>query len=102
MSFTQIDLDKSYKTLKIKKGAPLEEIKASYRKLARKYHPDLNPRNKRAESRFREITQAYQVLSSHYRQQYAPVEELSTQNTKLSINKVVNNVTKAFGDMFKK
>jgi DnaJ-class molecular chaperone len=52
-----------YKTLKVEKNATKEDIKKSYRTLARKYHPDLNPNNKSAEERFKEISEAYDVLS---------------------------------------
>ena len=52
-----------YKTLGVGKGASDEEIKKSYRKLARQYHPDRNPGNKQAEERFKEISQAHDVLS---------------------------------------
>ena len=52
-----------YKTLGVGKGASDEEIKKSYRKLARQYHPDKNPGDKAAEARFKEISQAHDVLS---------------------------------------
>jgi molecular chaperone DnaJ len=51
-----------YKTLGVDKKATAEEIKKSYRKLARKYHPDRNPDDKGAEARFKEISQAHDVL----------------------------------------
>jgi molecular chaperone DnaJ len=51
-----------YKTLGVEKKATPEEIKKAYRKLARKYHPDTNPDDKRAEERFKEISQAHDVL----------------------------------------
>ena len=51
-----------YKILGISKGASQEEIKKVYRKLARKWHPDLNPGNKEAEQRFKEISHAYDCL----------------------------------------
>ena len=52
-----------YKILEIPKTATESEIKTSYRKLARKYHPDLNPNNKEAEKKFKEINEANEVLS---------------------------------------
>ena len=51
-----------YKILGISKGASQEEIKKVYRKLARKWHPDLNPGNKDAEQRFKEISHAFDCL----------------------------------------
>jgi len=52
-----------YEILGVDRKASLTEIKKSYRKLARKYHPDLNPGDKTAEQKFKEINQAYEVLS---------------------------------------
>jgi DnaJ-class molecular chaperone len=52
-----------YKTLGVERTASEAEIKSGYRKLARKHHPDVNPNNKDAENRFKEINEAYQVLS---------------------------------------
>jgi DnaJ-class molecular chaperone len=51
-----------YATLAIPKTAAAKEIKTAYRKLARKFHPDVNPGDKKAESRFKEINEAYEVL----------------------------------------
>ena len=51
-----------YKTLDVSRTADEKEIKTAYRKLARKYHPDVNPNDKSAESRFKEISEAYDVL----------------------------------------
>lgn len=52
-----------YKILGISKTATTEEIKKAYRKLARKYHPDLNPGDKEAEKKFKEVNEANEVLS---------------------------------------
>jgi molecular chaperone DnaJ len=56
-----------YKTLGVAKTAKPAEIKASYRKLARKYHPDANKGNASAEEKFKEISEAYSVLSDEKR-----------------------------------
>ena len=52
-----------YKILKVSRNASTEEIKEAYRRLAREYHPDLHPGNPSAPERFKEICQAYEVLS---------------------------------------
>jgi DnaJ-class molecular chaperone len=51
-----------YRVLGVSKSASEKEIKAAYRKLARKHHPDVNSGNKEAEARFKEINEAYEVL----------------------------------------
>ncbi len=52
-----------YDILGVSKDATIEEIKKVYRRLARQYHPDLNPGNKSAEEKFKDIGEAYEVLS---------------------------------------
>lgn len=52
-----------YEVLGIAKTASADEIKSAYRKLAKKYHPDLNPGDKEAEEKFKEIGEAYEILS---------------------------------------
>jgi len=52
-----------YEVLGVSRSATIEEIKSAYRKLAMQYHPDRNPGNKAAEEKFKEVTEAYEVLS---------------------------------------
>lgn len=53
-----------YKTLHLEKTASLEDIKKSYRKLAKQYHPDLNPGNKEAERKFKDISHAFDLIGT--------------------------------------
>lgn len=60
-----------YKVLGVSSGASVDEIKKAYRALAKKYHPDANPNNKTAEEKFKEVSEAYYVLSdTKKRQEY--------------------------------
>lgn len=52
-----------YDTVGVKKNASAEDIRKAYRRLARKYHPDVNPGNKSAEERFKDLQEAYDILS---------------------------------------
>ena len=66
-----MDYKDYYKTLGVSKSASEKEIKSAYRKLAQKYHPDKNPGDKKAEDRFKDINEAYEVLSdSQKRRRY--------------------------------
>lgn len=58
-----------YEVLGVNKGATGDEIKKAFRKASKKYHPDLNPGNKEAEEKFKEVNEAYQVLSDDEKRQ---------------------------------
>lgn len=56
-------MEQYYKVLGLNSGASEEEIKKAYRKLSKKYHPDLNPDNPESEEKFKEIVEAYEILT---------------------------------------
>src|ERR1700676_3054007 len=58
-----------YELLGVSRKAPQKEIRQAYRKLARKYHPDLNPGDKSSEERFKKVQEAYDVLSDAKKRQ---------------------------------
>src|SRR5436305_6692546 len=58
-----------YETLGVPRQADAEEVRKAYRKLARKYHPDLNPGDKAAEDRFKNVQEAYDILSDAKKRQ---------------------------------
>src|ERR1700680_2016525 len=58
-----MDYKDYYKILGVARTASADDIKKAFRKLARKYHPDVNPGDKKSEAKFKEINEAYEVLS---------------------------------------
>ena len=72
------DFKDYYSILGVSKTANADDIKKSFRRLARKYHPDLNPGDKQAEARFKEVNEAYEVLSdSDKRKKYDQIGRAS-------------------------
>ncbi len=94
-----------YEVLGVPKTATKDEIKAAYRKLAMKYHPDRNPDNKEAEDKFKEAAEAYEVLSNaEKRKQYdqfghqAGMGGFGTQD--MHMDDIFSNFEDIFGDIF--
>src|SRR5579862_2504204 len=58
-----------YETLGVERKASADDIRKAYRKLARKYHPDLNPGDKSSEERFKNVQEAYDILSDPKKRQ---------------------------------
>src|SRR5512134_663430 len=69
-----------YRVLGVARGADAETLKKAYRKLARRHHPDVNPGDKAAEEKFKQISEAYDVLSDPVkRRNYDEFGEISLQ-----------------------
>ncbi|WP_353065500.1 DnaJ domain-containing protein [Arcanobacterium hippocoleae] len=74
-----------YQDLGVAKTASKDEIKKAYRKLARKYHPDQNQGNKAAEEKFKQVSEAYQVLSDEEdRRQYDAIRAMGAGGARFS------------------
>src|SRR5688500_11742802 len=97
-----------YELLGIARGATLIEIKRSYKRLARKYHPDINPGDNAAEARFKEITLAYETLSDPERRLRYDAGALAAGSTSVSFefegfdfsSGVPHADAPTFGDLF--
>lgn len=90
-----------YEILGIEKTATSDEIKSSYRKLAMKYHPDRNPGDKSAEEKFKELAEAYEVLSDpQKRNQYDRFGHEGLNSTGYHGFGDINDIFSRFGDIF--
>ena len=92
-----------YEVLGISKSASKSEIKAAYRKLALKYHPDRNPDNKQAEENFKEAAEAYEILSNDQkRAQYDQMGHAGFQHGGMGGHGSMNmdDIFSSFGDIF--
>lgn len=95
-----------YEILGVPKNATQDQIKAAYRKLALKYHPDRNPGNKEAEEKFKEAAEAYEVISNpEKRQQYDQFGHAASSmggfgSQGMSMDDIFSNFEDIFGDIF--
>lgn len=90
-----------YKILGIGRDATGDEIKAKYRKLAIRYHPDKNPNNKEAEEMFKEASEAYEVLRDQKRRQiYDMYGHQGLEGTGFSGFRGFDDIFSSFGDIF--
>lgn len=111
--FLEIIMNKTdyYKILGVDRSASTDDIKVAYRKLAMKYHPDRNPDNKTAEDKFKEATEAYEVLGdTQKRTQYDQFGHAGMNNgmgggghghhTNMNMDDIFENFGDIFGSMF--
>ena len=78
----QMEVKDFYNILGVSENASQEEIKRAYRELAKKYHPDANPGNKEAENKFKDISEAYEVLSNpEKRKKYDQLRKFGRRGT---------------------
>jgi molecular chaperone DnaJ len=90
-----------YEILGVAREAKPEDIKAAYRKLALKYHPDRNPGNKESEEKFKEATEAYEVLSDEAkRSQYDQFGHTGPQMGGFGGHSTMEDIFEHFGDIF--
>ena len=90
-----------YEILSVTRSATMDDIKTSYRKLAMQYHPDRNPGNKDAEEKFKEIAEAYEVLSDPQKKQiYDQYGHSGLNSTGFHGFDNINDIFSHFSDIF--
>ncbi|OQY01673.1 MAG: molecular chaperone DnaJ [Desulfobacteraceae bacterium 4572_130] len=90
-----------YEVLGVQKNASKDELKTKYRKLAIRFHPDKNPDNKEAEEKFKEASEAYQILSNdEKRQVYDQFGHQGLDNSGFSSSGSFDDIFSSFGDIF--
>src|SRR5665213_4159426 len=90
-----------YEILEVSRSASVEEVKKSYRKLAMQFHPDRNPDNKEAEEKFKEATEAYEVLSDgDKRARYDRFGHQGVKATDFGHYQSTNDIFSHFADIF--
>src|SRR5512140_1643528 len=90
-----------YEILSVNQSASTDEIKTSYRKLAMQFHPDRNPGNKEAEDKFKEVAEAYEVLSDQQKKQvYDQYGHSGLNSTGFHGFDNINDIFSHFGDIF--
>ncbi|MBO5116693.1 MAG: DnaJ domain-containing protein, partial [Treponema sp.] len=93
-----------YEVIGVEKNASKDEIKRAYRKLAIKYHPDKNPGDKVAEEKFKEATEAYEILSDDQKRQiydqygFAGLEGMGGGGASGGFSHAFNDFSDLFGD----
>ena len=89
-----------YKILEVSENADILKIKKQYRKLAMKYHPDRNAGDERAAKKFREITEAYEVLSNEKKRKEYDYKRKNERNPKKNKNNKENFKSKSSQNNF--
>jgi DnaJ-class molecular chaperone len=87
-----MQLTECFRILQVEPGAPWQVIKKSYYRLAKSLHPDINPQSPNAESQFKEINQAFQVLRSHFRRSDdKSLVKVDTKSWSFLLQRIVRN-----------